>query len=180
MFDFANKLKSLMNSNGVTGNQLATDLNIKQPHVSQLINGKSYPSFTLLNEICAYFNISLQAFFADPDEMYLCEPTNDTSSFSISDRIVELRNSNGLTTNKLATLAGVSQSFLRQVESGDKGISVESLEKLCIALGIDLHTFFLPPLGTDFSYSEEQLLYSFRKLSSKKKKLILNLLEEIK
>ena len=42
-------------------------------------------------------------------------------------RIVELRHQRGITTNKLANLCGLSQSFVRSVEIGEKNISVENL-----------------------------------------------------
>ena len=59
----------------------------------------------------------------------------------IGDRIIELREEKGLSTNRLANLCGLSQSFLRSVEMGEKGISVESLSLLCEALGVSLHQF---------------------------------------
>lgn len=46
-------------------------------------------------------------------------------------RITTLRNQRGITTNRLATLCGLSQSFVRSVELGEKGITVDNLELLC-------------------------------------------------
>ena len=67
----------------------------------------------------------------------------------IGDRIIELREAKGLSTNRLANLCGLSQSFLRSVELGEKGISVESLGLLCDALGVSLHQFFAYTEKTD-------------------------------
>ncbi|MCI6021078.1 MAG: helix-turn-helix transcriptional regulator, partial [[Bacteroides] pectinophilus] len=47
-----------------------------------------------------------------------------------------------LSTNKLANLAGVSQSYLRDVELGNKNPTVEFITLLCRALGISLAEFF--------------------------------------
>ena len=60
----------------------------------------------------------------------------------IGQRIMQLREEKGWTTNRLANLSGLSQSFLRSVEMGDKGISVENLELLCQTLGISVRSFF--------------------------------------
>ncbi len=60
----------------------------------------------------------------------------------IGSRITELRERRGITTNKLANLAGISQSFLREVEMGKKNPTVETLSFICYALGISLREFF--------------------------------------
>lgn len=57
-------------------------------------------------------------------------------------RIKELREIKGLTVNRLANLAGISQSYLRDVELGNKNPTVETLSYFCDALGISLHEFF--------------------------------------
>lgn len=60
----------------------------------------------------------------------------------VGKRITVLRTAKGWTTNYLANRCGISQSFLRAVELGEKGISVENLELLCAALDISLRDFF--------------------------------------
>ena len=61
---------------------------------------------------------------------------------NVGERIVELRISKGLTTNKLANLSGVSQSHLREIELGKRNPTVETLSFFCDALGISLSDFF--------------------------------------
>lgn len=63
----------------------------------------------------------------------------------IGHRIIELREVKGWSTNRLANLCGLSQSFLRSVELNEKGISVENLALLCETLGISLRDFFDVP-----------------------------------
>ena len=46
------------------------------------------------------------------------------------------------TVNKLANMAGISQSYLRAVELGQKNPTVETLSELCWALGLSLRDFF--------------------------------------
>ncbi len=60
----------------------------------------------------------------------------------IGRRITQLREGKGWTTNRLANLCGLSQSFLRSVELGEKGVSVENLGLICDALGVSLRGFF--------------------------------------
>lgn len=67
----------------------------------------------------------------------------------IGERIVQLREKKGWSTNRLANLSGLSQSFLRSVELGEKGISVENLELLCQTLDIPIKNFFDVPNQQD-------------------------------
>ena len=60
----------------------------------------------------------------------------------IGKRIVALRQQRGITTNKLANLSGVSQSYLREVEAGEKNPTVEFLSYICHGLRISLADFF--------------------------------------
>lgn len=60
----------------------------------------------------------------------------------ISERIKFYREKKNMTVNKLATTAGISQSFLREVELGLKKPTVETVSLLCDALGITLKEFF--------------------------------------
>lgn len=61
---------------------------------------------------------------------------------NIGERLVQLRKLKGITTNKLANIAGVSQSHLREIERGSKNPTVETLSYFCDALGISLADFF--------------------------------------
>jgi len=61
--------------------------------------------------------------------------------FDVSNRIKELRINRGLTVNGLANLAGISQSYLREIELGNKKPTIEYLEYICDALNISLVAF---------------------------------------
>lgn len=60
----------------------------------------------------------------------------------IGKRIVELRERKNITTNKLANIAGISQSYLREIELGKKNPTVEFLSYICFGLDISLQEFF--------------------------------------
>ena len=60
----------------------------------------------------------------------------------IGNRIAFFRKSKNYTVNKLATMAGISQSYLREVKLSNKNPTVEVLSYICDALGISLLDFF--------------------------------------
>lgn len=60
----------------------------------------------------------------------------------VAERIKFFREHKGITVNKLANESGISQSFLREIELGNKKPTVETLSVLCDALGITLRDFF--------------------------------------
>lgn len=61
---------------------------------------------------------------------------------NVGERIKNLREQQNITVNKLANLAGVSQSYLREIELGLKQPTVEYLEYICFGLKISLKEFF--------------------------------------
>lgn len=63
----------------------------------------------------------------------------------VGKRIIKLRERKNISTNKLANLAGVSQSYLRDLEMGQKNPTVEILSYICFALDISMQDFFAEP-----------------------------------
>ena len=63
-------------------------------------------------------------------------------SMQISERIKYFRQMKNMTVNKLANKAGISQSYLRDLELGNKQPTVEYLTYICDALNISLKRFF--------------------------------------
>ena len=98
---------------------------------------------------------------------------------NIGKRLQELREAKGWSTNYLATQSGLSQSFVRSVELGEKGISVENLELLCATLGIPIKAFFdLPGQEQTVSISL-QLHAQVDRLTPKQKETLSLFLEQI-
>lgn len=62
----------------------------------------------------------------------------------VSKRIIQLREARGFSTNRLANKAGISQSYLREIEMGKKNPTIEVLSYVCEALDISLKIFFTP------------------------------------
>ena len=59
----------------------------------------------------------------------------------IGKRITFFRLNKGFTTNKLSVTAGLSQSFVRDLELGTKQPTIETLSLICEALDISLKDF---------------------------------------
>ena len=67
----------------------------------------------------------------------------EITEINIGSRIKFFRTRKGISVNKLANLAGVSQSYLRDIELGkNNNIGVETLNYICWALDITLKDFF--------------------------------------
>ncbi len=60
----------------------------------------------------------------------------------VGNRIKELRIRKGWTQNRLATEAGISPTYIYQLESGQKSPTIEYLSHICFALGVTLGEFF--------------------------------------
>lgn len=60
----------------------------------------------------------------------------------VGKRIAFFRTNKGYSVNKLANLSGVSQSYLREIELGNKNPTIEFLSILCSTLGVTLKEFF--------------------------------------
>ncbi len=95
---------------------------------------------------------------------------------NVSERITELRISKNMTTNKLANLAGISQSYLRNIELGIKNPTVEMLHYICDALDISLQVFF----SEDYNKISPILLSALEKLSETEQIKLADFINEIK
>ena len=81
-------------------------------------------------------------------------------------RIRELRESKKMTQNALANAAGVSPTYIYQLERGEKSPTVDYLGHICWGLGITIKDFFS-------TYDdEEELTLTLSTLSPKQRKLL--------
>ena len=60
----------------------------------------------------------------------------------VAKRIRELREARKLTQNSLANNAGVSPTYIYQLERGEKSPTIEYLNHICWGLGISIEDFF--------------------------------------
>ena len=94
----------------------------------------------------------------------------------IHTRITQLREQRGYTVNKLANLAGISQSSLREIELGMKTPRIDTLSYICDALHITLRDFFD---DEPLSKKEDKLMQEINKLTASQRNALLLLLKSM-
>ena len=96
----------------------------------------------------------------------------------VGSRLRFFREQKGYTVNKLANLAGLSQSAVREIELFGRQPTVESLEYLCGALEISLRDFFDD--GVKKSILEDELIGAVYSLNQKQRDCLLALIRSLK
>ena len=96
----------------------------------------------------------------------------------IGNRIKHFREQKNYTINKLANKAGVSQSYLRDVELENKNPTLSFLSLICDALDISLKDFFSDESET--SIQSDPVVQAVYKLSPQQKATLLEFLNTIK
>lgn len=96
---------------------------------------------------------------------------------NVGKRITYLRTKKGITVNKLANLSGVSQSYLRDVELGNKNPTIEFLSYVCDTLEISLRDFFDDEYISAFE--TDKLIGKIYQLNTEQKNSLLNFLDSM-
>ena len=97
---------------------------------------------------------------------------------NVGKRISFFREQKGMTVNKLANKAGISQSYLRSIELEEKNPTVEFLSYICEALDISLKEFFDDNVEQELK--DDPLLQEFYQLTPKQREALLNFIETMK
>lgn len=95
----------------------------------------------------------------------------------VGKQISFFRTAKGYSVNKLATLSGISQSYLRDIELGNKNPTVEILSYLCDALDISLKEFF--DTETSNSFLNEPVLKTIYQLTPHQRKQLATFLSSM-
>jgi len=85
---------------------------------------------------------------------------------SIGQRIRNYRTQLGLSQEKLAELSGCHPTYIGQVERGEKNATIESIEKIAVALNVSLSALF-EKLGGNNSSENDLPLKCYELLASK-------------
>lgn len=93
----------------------------------------------------------------------------------VAERLIHYRELRDITTNKLANLAGISQSHLREIEHGQRNPTVETLSYFCDALGVSMSEFF----NEDECGVNGILLTALKKLSDEQQVKLADFINEI-
>lgn len=99
----------------------------------------------------------------------------DNEIYNVGERIKYFRLQKNYSVNKLANLAGISQSFLRDVELGNRNITVAHLSYVCDALNISLSDFFNDSFSEQLAL--EPLWTKIYQLSDKQRTALLTFLD---
>ena len=95
----------------------------------------------------------------------------------VANRLRTLRLLKGLSVNALADRAGLSQSFVREIEKGNKNPTVESIELLCHALELPVVEFF-----SDLSMQSllnDEVVQTVYRLSAEQRTLLMSLVKSM-
>lgn len=87
----------------------------------------------------------------------------------LGQRIRNYRTAMGLSQEKLAELCGCHPTYIGQIERGEKNATIESIEKISVALNVSLSKLF-EKLGTQNDETRNIPLECYEFLSEKTKK----------
>ncbi|WP_240414981.1 helix-turn-helix domain-containing protein [Paenibacillus periandrae] len=81
------------------------------------------------------------------------------------------REAAGLTMNQLSVKSGVSQPYIGEIEKGKKKPTIDTIERLCAALGVTLSHFFSDP-ERSLPNDMQQLIQTTEKLPPEERKAL--------
>lgn len=94
---------------------------------------------------------------------------------NIAERITYLRTAKNYSVNKLANLCGISQSYLRDIELGNKNPTVEMLSIICSTLGLSLQDFFTE--DKENTITNDPLIHRIYQLTPTQRTALMNFLD---
>lgn len=97
-----------------------------------------------------------------------------TFNAELGKRVRDTRDEKGYSCSDIAEKTGLSDTFIYQVERGEKGISAENLGKLSEALGVSVDYLIFGNVNRD---SNDEFLKLFGKFNDTEKKFILKLMK---
>ena len=102
--------------------------------------------------------------------------THDSYEYPVGDRLRFFREHKQISTNKLANLAEISQSYVRDIEMGNKNPTIEIIFQLCRTLDISLKDFFDDDSNL---LSEDPLIARIYRLNPAQREALLTFLNTI-
>lgn len=134
------RLKELRESKGLTLRELAEALGVDFSTLGHIENGRSNFSIESLQRACAYFGVTTD-YMLCRDENFIEESTLPSEQKTVSTeryncRLRELRKAKGVTAAELGKFMGVCDSAIKQIETGRRQFSLDSLKRACEFFGI--------------------------------------------
>ena len=110
----------------------------------------------------------------------MCRNGGNRSQMNITKRIDELCKQHNIIKYRLSQLTGISQSAFSKMARQQSSLSLETIQRICDALGISLAQFFSKPGEyPDLTAQQKQLLNSWALLDEKKRAFALMIMEKI-
>ncbi|BCV23812.1 helix-turn-helix domain-containing protein [Gelria sp. Kuro-4] len=132
------KLKAAREARGLSLSALAAAARVSSSYLSEVEHGRKSPSLPVLRRLAAALNLA-------PADLIAAE-ARDTA-LAPGERVRLLREEKGLTLSALAEKAGITTSYLSEIERGQAGPALTTLERLAQALGTTLAQLWGPLAG---------------------------------
>lgn len=94
-------------------------------------------------------------------------------------RVRELRKAQGLSQEELAEKAGLHFTYVGGIERGERNLSLKSIERIAIALKIDIRDFFVPHLAEVADMETNQVINDINNILITKESGILQLIRQL-
>ncbi len=132
---FAETLKALRESRGITQTALAEAMNVIPSLISMYESNQRKPSFEMLIALADYFGVSISALFGDTR---LNDANIEVSELrrKFSRNLKRIREQNGYTQGELAYAVGISKSAISMYENGNREPDFATLEALAHLFGV--------------------------------------------
>lgn len=102
------------------------------------------------------------------------------NEMNIMDRIDGLCRQHNLSRYRLSMITGISQSAFSKMARQQSSLSLETIQRICDALGISLAQFFAETDEyPDLTAQQKQLLHSWNSLDEKKRAYALLMMEKL-
>ena len=96
------------------------------------------------------------------------------------ERVDELCKQRNISKYRLSSLTGISQSAFSKMARQQSSLSLETIQRICDALGISLSQFFCETEEyPDLTAQQKQLLHSWTLLDEKKREFCLLMIEQM-
>lgn len=127
------RLKKLRKILGLTQQEFANKIGMKQNTIAQYEMGRTIPSNAIIFSICREFNVNETWLKTGEGEMF----SESFGSSNISERLRILRKELGMTQQEFASRLNLSRNFINQVENRSKNISIRTISDICTAFSIN-------------------------------------------
>ena len=129
--NYGTRLKAIREEKNLTGTKVAEILNISQVTYSHYEIQEKIIPLTRLNDLCSFYNISLDYIFSFTDIKQYENSKKEIDKNLVSNRLKEFRKENKLTQIKLANILNIGNGTIAEYERGKNLIATPFLYDIC-------------------------------------------------